>query len=319
MDAGTAAQALRADLFDPASLAALGRIEIVARWIVDGFMTGLHRSARKGFSVEFAEYRPYQPGDDLRYIDWKIAARSDRWVVKQYEEETNLRASVVLDVSRSMAWSGAQLRALGGGSDVPLPARLTKLAYGERLTAALALLLLRQRDAVGLVRFDDQVRSAIPPRARSGQWRRVIAALEEPGAGRASSAPKALEQAARLINRRGMIVLISDLLMDIPDVERAVRGLRAAGHDVTVFHLMDPAERDLPSSGEGLFVDPESALEVAASIADVRVAYRQTVEEVIGEWRSMLTSLGAGYELISTDSPFGVPLRRAFAARQALP
>src|SRR5947199_10827652 len=128
------ARASRADLLDPAALAAMGRIEIVARWIVDGFMAGLHRSPRKGFSVEFAEYRPYQPGDDLRYIDWKIAARSDRWVVKQYEEETNLRASIVLDVSRSMDWSGALFR-------------LTKLAYSEQLTAALALLLLRQRDA----------------------------------------------------------------------------------------------------------------------------------------------------------------------------
>ena len=107
---------LRADLFDPASLAALGRIEITARWVVDGFMSGLHRSPRKGFSVEFAEYRPYQPGDDPRYIDWKIAARSDRWVVRQYEEETNLRASVVLDVSKSMAWSGMQLRMLHGGA-----------------------------------------------------------------------------------------------------------------------------------------------------------------------------------------------------------
>src|SRR4249919_24480 len=146
-------RALRADLFDPASLAALGRIEIVARWVVDGFMAGLHRSPRKGFSVEFADYRPYQPGDDLRYIDWKIAARSDRWVVRQYEEETNLRATIVLDVSRSMAWSGAQLRALGGA--VPA-ARLTKLAYAEILTASLALLLLKQRDAVGLVRFDER-------------------------------------------------------------------------------------------------------------------------------------------------------------------
>src|SRR5213082_1136927 len=124
MDAALSAQAPRADLFDPASLAALGRIEIVARWIVDGFMSGLHRSPRKGFSVEFAEYRPYQPGDDLRYLDLKIAARSDRWVVRQYEEETNLRATIVLDVSRSMAWTGA-------------PNRLTKLAYAERLAAAL--------------------------------------------------------------------------------------------------------------------------------------------------------------------------------------
>ena len=318
MDAASGAQAPRADLFDPASLAALGRIEIVARWIVDGFMSGLHRSPRKGFSVEFAEYRPYQPGDDLRYIDWKIAARSYRWVVKQYEEETNLRASIVLDVSKSMAWSGAELDQLGGGEQSAGP-RLTKLAYGERLTAALALLLLRQRDAVGLVRFDSSIRTAVPPRARNGQWRRVVAALEEDGAGRASSAPAALEQAARLISRRGMIVLISDLLMDIPDVERAVRALRAAGHDVTVLHLMDPAERELPSGGEAVFVDPESELQIAASVADVRAAYRQTVDEVIDEWRSMFSSIGAAYELISTDAPFGVPLRRAFAARQALP
>jgi uncharacterized protein (DUF58 family) len=318
MDVASNAQAPRADLFDPASLAALGRIEIVARWVVDGFMSGLHRSPRKGFSVEFAEYRPYQPGDDLRYIDWKIAARSDRWVVRQYEEETNLRASIVLDVSKSMAWSGAELYALAGVEQSGA-ARLTKLAYGERLTAALALLLLRQRDAVGLVRFDSTIRSAVPPRARNGQWRRVVAALEEGGAGRASSAPAALEQAARLISRRGMIVLVSDLLMDIPEVERAVRGLRAVGHDVTVLHLMDPAERDLPSGGEAVFVDPESELEIAASVADVRAAYRQTVDEVIGEWRTMFTSIGASYELIFTDSPFGVPLRRAFAARQALP
>jgi hypothetical protein len=159
----------------------------------------------------------------------------------------------------------------------------------------------------------------VPPRARNGQWRRVVAALEESGAGRASSAPIALEQAARLINRRGMIVLVSDLLMDIPEVERAVRGLRAVGHDVTVLHLMDPAERELPSSGEAVFVDPESTMEIAASVADVRAAYRQTVGEVIDEWRTMFASIGASYELIFTDAPFGVPLRRAFAARQALP
>ncbi|HEY4216166.1 MAG TPA: DUF58 domain-containing protein [Gemmatimonadaceae bacterium] len=314
---------LRADLFDPASLAALGRIEIVARWIVDGFMSGLHRSPRKGFSVEFAEYRPYQPGDDPRYIDWKIAARSDRWVVRQYEEETNLRASIVLDVSRSMAWSGAQMRAFAGrDSNAHGPTsgdRLTKLAYAERLTAALALLFLRQRDAVGLVRFDDRIRSSVPPRTRNGQWRRIVSSLEEPGAGLASSAPEALRQAARLINRRGLIVLISDLLMDLPDVEQAMRGLRAAGHDVTVLHVMDPAERELPSSGEALFTDSESGLTVPASIADVRVAYKNTVEEVIAEWRTMFASLGIGYEVVQTDAPFGVPLRRAFAARQQQP
>ncbi len=310
------ARGARADLFDPSELAALGRIEIVARWIVDGFMAGLHRSPRKGVSVEFAEYRPYQAGDDPRYIDWKIAARSDRLVIKQFEEETNLRATVVLDVSRSMAWSGSQLGAI---THPKTAERLTKLAYGERLAAAIALLLLRQRDAVGLVRFDERIRTVVPARARTGQWRRFVSALQEPGSGLASSAGEALEQAARVITRRGMIILISDLLMDIPGVERSVRALRAAGHDVTVLHLMDPMERDLPTSGEALFVDPESALAVPASAADVRAAYRKTVDEVITEWRVMLSSLGAGYELFSTDTPFGVPLRRAFSARQQLP
>ena len=310
---GTAA---RADLHDPASLAALGHVEIVARWIVDGFLAGLHRSARKGFSVEFADYRPYQPGDDLRFVDWKVAARSDRWVVRQFEEETNLRATIVLDVSRSMAWSGAHLRPLGAA--VP-PTRLTKLAYAEILTASLALLFLRQRDAVGIVRYDERVRSMVPPRARKGHWRRVIAALGEPGAGLASSAPQALMQAARLIRRRGMIVLISDLLMEPAAVERAMRGLRATGHDVTVLHVLDPAERSLAGTGEAVFIDPESALEVPASVADVRSAYSATVEQVIAEWRSLLASCGVKYETIITDHPFGVPLRRAFAARQRLP
>lgn len=307
---------VRADLHDPASLAALGHVEIVARWIVDGFLSGLHRSPRKGFSVEFADYRPYQPGDDLRFVDWKIAARLNRWVVRQFEEETNLRATIVLDVSKSMAWSGAHLQPLG---NAVAPTQLTKLAYAEILTASLALLLLRQRDAVGIVRYDDRVRSAVPPRARKGHWRRVIAALGEPGAGLASSAPEALAQAARLINRRGMIVLISDLLMDPAEVERSLRGLRATGHDVTVLHVMDPAERALPGSGEALFLDSETSVEVPASVVDVRAAYRATVEEVVTEWRTMLGRAGVSYETVLTDHPFGVPLRRAFAARQRLP
>ncbi len=296
----------RADLFDPATLAALGRIEIIARWIVDGFMSGLHRSPRKGFSVEFADHRPYQPGDDLRYVDWKIAARADRWVVKQFEEETNLRATIVLDVSRSMAWTGSA-------------SRVTKLAYAERLCAALALLLIRQRDAVGLIRFDERVRSSIPPRARSAQWRRVVAALGEAGSGNASDAASGLLQAARVIRRPGMVILISDLLMDVADVERSVRSLRALGHHITVMHIMDPAERNLALAGEAVFVDPESGLAVPATVSDVRDAYRDTVDAAIGEWRAALSSAGARYEVISTDAPFGVPLRRAFAARERLP
>jgi len=258
-------RAPRADLFDPAALSALGHFEIVARWIVDGFLSGLHRSPRKGFSVEFADFRPYQPGDDLRYVDWKIAARADRWVVKQYEEETNLRATLILDVSRSMDWRGA-----------PAEQRLTKRAYAEQLVAALA----------------------------------------EPGNGRASDLAAALGQAARLVTRRGMVILVSDLLVDVEAAVPALRGLRAAGHDVTVLHVMDPAERDFTLAGEARYTDPESELDVPAAAADVRAAYRTTVDHVIAEWKHRLGALGAGYEVILTDQPFAIPLRLAFGARE---
>jgi uncharacterized protein (DUF58 family) len=300
--------AVRADLQDPAALASLGHLEVVARWVVDGFLSGLHRSPRKGFSVEFADFRPYQPGDDLRYVDWKIAARSDRWVVKQYEEETNLRATLILDVSASMDWRGA-----------PAAERLTKRAYAEQLTAALALLLLRQRDAVGLVRFDGAVRSSVPPRARTTQWRRILGSLAERSGGRASDVGAALAQAARLVTRRGMIILLSDLLVDVDAALPALRGLRAAGHDVTVLHVMDPAERTFSLTGEAQFADPETDLAVPASGADVRAAYDDTVAAVIDEWRTALGAMGARYELVLTDQPYAVPLRRAFDARQRRP
>src|SRR5512134_3989243 len=169
-------------------------MEIVERWVVEGFLQGLHRSPRKGFSVEFAEYRPYQAGDDLRYIDWKVVARSDRWMIKQFEEETNLRAVLVLDVSRSMDWRGA-------------PTRLTKLDYAEQVVAAISLLLLRQKDAVGLIRYDETLRTVIPPKARTIHWRRIIRALEDPGSGGDSRMGEALIRAGKRIRRPGIVTL----------------------------------------------------------------------------------------------------------------
>ncbi|MBI3792827.1 MAG: DUF58 domain-containing protein [Gemmatimonadetes bacterium] len=298
--------ASRPDLLDPASLAALGRLEVIARWVVDGFLTGLHRSPRKGFSVEFAEHRPYQPGDDLRYLDWKILARADRWVIKQFEEETNLRAMLLLDVSPSMAWSGS-------------PNRLTKQAWSEASVAALSLLLLKQRDAVGFLRFDDEVRTVLPPRARTAQWRRVLAELGQPGTGTTSSFAAAVERAAALVTRPGLFVILSDLLVEPEEATRAVRTLRAVGHDIVILHVMDPAERDLEEAGDAKFTDPESGDALAARGSDVRDAYRETVETVIGEWRERFAGAGAFYDVVSTDAPFGTALRRAFAVRQSLP
>jgi uncharacterized protein (DUF58 family) len=301
-----ASQSVRADLMDPQTLAALGRLEVVSRWLVDGLLAGLHRSPKKGFSVEFAEHRSYQPGDDLRFMDWKVAARADKWLIKQYEEETNVRATVVVDVSKSMDWRSR-------------PDLLTKLGYAERLAAALSLLLIRQRDSVGLIRFDDQLRSVIPPRSRSVQWKRIVGALAEPGAGQGSDAAGALSQAGKLIKRRGIVILISDLLLDAQEIDDTVHALRAQGHDVTILHLMDPAERTFSvQAGEALFVDPEQGDSLAVTPADVREIYQATVNEAIDEWRARFAAAGAFYEPIMTDQPFGVPLRRAFAARQRL-
>ncbi len=292
----------RPDLIDPAVLTALGGLEVRARWLVDGFLTGLHRSPRKGFSVEFAEHRPYQPGDDLRYIDWKIAARTDRWVVKQFEEETNLRAVVLLDVSRSMHWKSPT-------------AKLTKQAYAEQLAAALALLLLKQRDAVGLVRFDDAVRTVVPPRARPAHFQRLVGAMLEQGTGRDSRLDLALQQASQLIRRPGLVIAITDLLVDPASVAPGLRALRAAGHDVLVMHIMDPGERVLDVSTDARFIDSETGVEVTASAREIRAAYSAAVETAIERWRSLFVEQGARYALCDTSEPFGLPLHRAFAAR----
>ncbi len=286
----------RADLLDPSALAALGNLELVARWVVDGFLTGLHRSPRKGFSVEFAEHRPYQPGDDLRYLDWRIAARADRWVVKQFEEETNTRAMLVLDVSASMRWTGASTR-------------ITKLAYAEQMLGALALLLLRQRDAVGLVRADDSLRSVVPPTTRTGQWFRMAAALASPGPGGGSDLVPALAQAVHLVRRPGFVVLVSDLLMDQEPIIEQLRTIRARGHEVLVLHVLDPVERDFAEGAEALFTDPESDDAISATPSEIRAEYQETVERALASWRSSVLQVGARYALAMTDQPYGMAMR----------
>src|SRR5437773_6931054 len=179
----------RVDLLDPAEVARLGGIEIVAEGVVEGYLAGLHRSPFRGFSVEFTEHRAYQAGDELKYLDWRILGRSDQLFVKQFEEETNLRSMILVDASRSMAWQGA-------------PERLTKRAYADRLAAALALILLRQRDATGLVTFDDQVRQVIPARVKSGQSARSVRGLLDTPDRHGTAADAALQRLTALPARR---------------------------------------------------------------------------------------------------------------------
>ena len=290
----TAAQ--RVDLLDPADVARLGGIEIVAEGVVEGFLAGLHRSPFRGFSVEFTEHRAYQPGDELRYLDWRILARSDRLFVKQFEEETNLRAMILVDASRSMAWRGA-------------PERLTKRAYADRLAAALALILLRQRDATGLVTFDEEVRQVIPARVKAGQWTRLVRGLLDTPDGRGTAAHAALQRLTALLARRGLVVLLSDLLFDRELALAALRYLRHRGHQVIVFHLMDPAEVELAGPPEVRFRDPESPASVVVRPRELAHAYAVTVQREVSAWRTACRRHGIAYHHVQTDLPFGMALR----------
>jgi uncharacterized protein (DUF58 family) len=285
----------RIDLLDPAEVARLGGIEIVAEGVVEGFLAGIHRSPFHGFSVEFTEHRAYQPGDELRYLDWKILARADRLFVKQFEEETNLRAMLLVDVSRSMAWSGP-----------PPPVRLTKRDYANRLVAALALILLRQRDATGLITFDEAVRAVVPARVKTGQWTRLVRGLVETPDGRGTAA---LVHVTSLLARRGLVVLVSDLLFDRDLALTALRYLRHRGHQVVVLHLMDRAEAELSGPPEVRLRDPESSASVVVRPRELARAYGATVQGEIAAWRRACRRHGIAYHHVLTDMPFGVALR----------
>ncbi len=296
----------RLDLLDPAEVARLGGLEVVTEGIVEGFLAGLHRSPRRGFSVEFAEHRMYQPGDEPRYLDWRLLARSDRLYVKQFEEETNLRAMLVLDTSRSMEWSGAP------------ETRLTKRQYSERLLAALALVLLRQRDATGLITFDESVRRLVPPRARHTQWHLLLRELMATPPGRGTAAEPALRRVVEQLRRRGLVVFVSDLLFDPPLALTALRFLRHRGHQVLVLHVMDPDEVELRGPAEARYEDPESGQAVVLRPADWADAYARTVETAVNEWRAACRRPGISYERVTTDTPFGLALRQALVRSTGL-
>lgn len=291
----------RLDLLDPVEASRLAGLELFTEGVVEGFLTGLHRSPRRGFSVEFAEHRMYQPGDEPRYLDWKMLARSGRLYVKQFEEETNLRAMLLLDVSRSMAWTGRP------GAVLP------KFEYARRLAAALGLILLRQRDATGLIAFDDRIKAVIPPRARLAQFRQLTTTLAsiEPGLG--TAAAPALERVVALLRRRGLVVLISDLLFDPPATLAALRFLRHRGHQVMVFHLLDPGELELEGPAEARFEDPETQASVVLRPRDWAEMYRAAVNTAVADWRKACVSQGIRYHRVITDTPFGLALRAALA------
>jgi uncharacterized protein (DUF58 family) len=275
--------------FDPKVLAGISNLSLRARWVVEGIMSGIHRSRSKGFSVEFEEHREYSPGDEIRRIDWKALGKFDRYFIKEYEDETNLRAYLLLDTSASMDYS----------SD-----GITKFDYGCTLTASLAYLILRQQDAAGLVTFSNRVENFIPPRAKRDYLTQIVHALENQRPGGETNVGRILEEIAGQIKRRGIVVLVSDLLDEPAQILKGLRLFRFKGNDVIVFHILDQAELDLPFEGNILFEDLEAAnLNVIADPRAIRQTYRQVVEEFTGQMRKECHDSSIDYQLISTSTP----------------
>jgi uncharacterized protein (DUF58 family) len=288
---------------EPQALARLKNLALAARGVVEGFVTGLHASPYKGFSVEFAEHRKYSPGDNPRHLDWRILARTDRLYVKQYEEETNLRAHILLDVSGSMAY--------GHGG-------LTKLQYASYLTAVLAYLMMRQQDAVGLVAFDRQVRLDMPARSSPRHFDEMMRQLEALRPGKTTDVGATLNLLAGRFKRRGLIVLISDLYDDPAAVDRALHHFRHRRHEVIVFHVFDRAELDFPFRDVATFLDLETGERIQADPAYVRAEYRRQLDEFVANYRRACADCQVDYVLTDTSVPYDYMLSRYLAKRGRL-
>jgi uncharacterized protein (DUF58 family) len=282
-----------ASLIDPQTLMRIKSLQIRARVAVEGFIKGIHRSPYHGFSVEFSEYREYSPGDDPRYLDWRLFARSDRYYVKRFEDETNLRCYLVLDTSRSMGYkSGAY----------------SKIEYARTAAATIAYFLSTQRDAVGLLTFENRITEYLPPRHRPGQLRRLMALLEREPEGRATNLAEPLEQIAATVRKRGLIILLSDLLAPTDSLRTRLGYLRSRGHDVIVLRVLDPAEVSFEFATPAMFLDVESGRELYIDPAAARAEYLRRFRAHADEIERACVDLGVEYELITTDRPLELVL-----------
>jgi uncharacterized protein (DUF58 family) len=287
--AGTVAPSTpSASLVDPGTLMRIKNLQLRAKIVVDGFFHGLHRSPYHGFSVEFSEYRQYTPGDDLRYLDWRLYARSDRYYIKRFEDETNLRCHLLVDLSRSM----------GYGS---LP--YDKAEYARTLAATLAYFLAVQRDAVGLSTFDEQIVEYLPARFRPGHMHRLMLGLQRSVAGTSTRLAPPVEQLARLVNKRGVIVLISDLLAPVDSLEQNLGYLRSRGHEVIVMRILDPAEIDFQFDQASIFHDLESGRQLYVDPHAARESYLERFQRHADAIQETCSRLGIGQFLLRTDRP----------------
>jgi len=282
-------------MLDPVLLSAIGDLELVARVMVDGTVSGLHRSPFHGYSAEFNQYRQYRPGDDLKYIDWKLFARTDRIYTKQYRETTNMVAQIAVDVSGSMAYCGRT--------------GVSKIAYARLLAAALAYLVSGQGDAVGAVGYGDELRQYIAARTGTSHLRGLLVALTKLEASGGAATAGSLGRAVDLLRRRGLLVVLSDLYDNEIALERELKRASRIGHEIAVFHILSRDEIEFPFSGDMEFEDLETRQSVIASPRVTASLYRRDVADFLARWQSRCAAYGIDYIRSVTDMPLDATLR----------
>ncbi|MBI4568369.1 MAG: DUF58 domain-containing protein [Planctomycetes bacterium] len=288
---------------DPQALTRLANLQLVARAVVEGFVSGLHRSPFHGHSVEFAEYREYIPGDDLKHFDWRIYARSERGYIRQYQEETNLRAHLLLDCSASMAYASRGI---------------SKWRYACFLAASLAYLMIRQQDAVGLCLFDDEIRAQQPARSTVQHLRNLLTVIEKATTTRRTAIPAVLHAMAEQVQRRGLVVLFSDLLDEPEEIFRGLAHFQHYRHEVIVFHLFDPAEIDFPFEGMTEFRDLETGERMDLLAEWYADEYRARLGEFVAQCRRRCREARIDYQMLPTSAPFDIALRNYLRKRTRL-
>src|SRR5579863_7440591 len=288
---------------DPSILAGIAGLDLVAKTVVDGFVAGLHRSPDFGFSQEFAEYQAYNPGDDLRHIDWNVYARSERLVLKRFRGETNSLLTILLDASNSMQF----------GSH-----RVNKMDYARYLAASLFYLAIHgQRDAAGLITFDDEIRNYIRPSTRQGQLHRLLAGLEQAEARARTDFAKPMRYFQELLKRRGIVLIVSDFWESPESVIRTIEPLRFYGNEVVLFHVLDPEDVRPKLNGQSLLVDMETQQELKVTPDYAKKEYREKIDTHLADLRDRAQGAGMGYCLLMTDRPLDAALREYLTLRGA--
>lgn len=293
-------------LLDPKSIARLASLKLRAAAVVEGFLTGMHQSPYHGFSVEFSQHRQYIPGDSLRHLDYKVLAKTGKYYIKQYQEETNLKGYILLDHSGSMGFKCDE------------KAAITKLQYASTLSAALSLLLLRQRDAVGMITFSEKVTSIMPPRSAMGYLEQLLLKLENLTPSGETTTSSALLNIAERVTRKGMVLLISDLFDDPQSILAGLKALRHVGHDVIVFQIMDPLEISFAFPRDARFKDLENNKVLPSRPWHIRNEYQKEVSEFIDYYRQKCRENRIDYHLMTTDNPYSVALFQFLERRSRL-